>query len=129
MNVTGDPGDQYRFRTTMLRNVELTAPYGHAGKFEDLALFVDHYSDSADKLRAYGEADVPDPLLRPTLLRENVEEIIATRDPLILPVTFDMEFTDQVTAFMLALTDRRALNLIRFVPNKVPSGLPVNDDS
>ncbi|HUE77381.1 MAG TPA: cytochrome c peroxidase [Longimicrobiales bacterium] len=125
MNVTGDPDDLYRFRTTMLRNVELTAPYGHAGEFQDLALFIDHYSQSADKLRAYSPADVPDPLLQTTLLTENVEDIIAARDPLILPVAFDEEFTRQVTAFMLALTDRRALNLDRFVPKKVPSGLPV----
>lgn len=125
MNVTGDPSDLYRFRTTMLRNVELTAPYGHAGEFEDLALFIDHYSLSADKLRAYGPKDIPDPLLQGTLL-DNVEEIIAARDPLILPVSFDQEFTQRVTDFMLALTDRRALHLERFVPKKVPSGLQVD---
>lgn len=124
-NVTHDPADRYRFRTTMLRNVELTAPYGHAGEFEHLAPFIDHYSQSADKLRAYGPTDIPDPVLQGTLL-DNVEEIIATRDPLILPVSFDEEFTQRVTDFMLALTDRRAVDLERFVPKKVPSGLPVD---
>lgn len=126
MNVTGDASDVYRFRTTMLRNVELTGPYGHAGEFSDLSLFIDHYSQSAEKLRAYGADDVPDPLLRGTLLSENIEDIIAARDPLILPVVFDSEFTRQLTAFMLSLTDERARRLDRFVPQKVPSGLPVD---
>jgi cytochrome c peroxidase len=126
MNVTGDPADIYRFRSTMLRNVELTGPYGHAGEFADLAAFIDHYSRSADKLRAYTAADVPEPLLRATLLEDNKEAIIAARDPLILPVAFDSIFTRQVTAFMLALTDHRARDLARFSPMKVPSGLPVD---
>jgi cytochrome c peroxidase len=126
MNVTGDPADIYRFRSTMLRNVELTGPYGHAGEFVDLAAFIDHYSRSADKLRAYTAADVPEPLLRATLLEDNKEAIIAARDPLILPVAFDSIFTRQVTAFMLALTDDRARDLSRFSPTKVPSGLPVD---
>jgi cytochrome c peroxidase len=126
MNVSGDPADIYKFRSTMLRNVELTGPYGHAGEFDDLALFIDHYSRSADKLRAYAAADVPEPLLRAGLLEENKEAIIAARDPIILPVAFDTVFVRQVTAFMLALTDSRARDLFRFTPRKVPSGLSVD---
>jgi cytochrome c peroxidase len=126
MNVTGNPNDRYRFRSSMLRNVELTGPYGHAGEFTDLARFIDHYSRSAEKLRAYTAADVPDPLLRSSLLTGNIEAIIATRDPLILPVDFDALFTRQVTAFMLALTDKQARQLTRFIPGSVPSGLPVD---
>lgn len=126
MNVTGAPGDIYAFRTTMLRNVELTGPYGHAGQFADLEGFIDHYSESADKLRAYGVDAVPDPLLREALLEDNKEAIIATRDPVILPASFDAEFTRQVTAYMHALTDARARNLDRLVPREVPSGLAVD---
>lgn len=125
MNVTGSPGDLYTFRTTMLRNVELTAPYGHAGQFAALDRFIDHYSRNADKLIAYDDEDIPDPLLRGTLLEENIAQILATRDPLILPADFDEEFVRQVTAFMHALTDERARLLDRFLPRKVPSGLPV----
>lgn len=126
MRVTGSLDDIYKFRSTPLRNVELTAPYGHAGEFADLALFIDHYSQSADKLRAYSTGDVPDPLLALTLLEENKEQIIDTRDPLILPVAFDSDFTREVTAFMLALTDSRARNLSRVTPHRVPSGLAVD---
>lgn len=126
MNVTGDPADLYRFRSTMLRNVELTAPYGHAGEFADVAQFIDHYSSSADKLRAYSSVDIPELLLSGTLLEDNKEAIIASRDELILPVQFDTVFVRQVTAFMLSLTGQRARNLSHFTPRRVPSGLPVD---
>jgi cytochrome c peroxidase len=125
-NVTGDPADAYRFRSTMLRNVELTAPYGHAGQFSSLSAFIDHYSRSADKLLAYASADVPEPLLTSTLLEDDKDAIIAARDPRILSVAFDSVFTRKLTAFMTALTDDRARDLSRFVPRSVPSGLPVD---
>ena len=84
------------------------------------------HSAPGDKLRAYTAADIPDPLLRASLLEDNREAIIAARDPLVLPVAFDSIFTRQEAAFMLALTDDRARDLSRFTPNKVPSGLPVD---
>ena len=34
--VPGDPADRYRFRTPTLRNVALTAPYGHSGCYNSL---------------------------------------------------------------------------------------------
>lgn len=124
MNVTGDPGDIYRFRTTQLRNVELTGPYGHAGQFAELSAFIDHYSRNADKLRAYTDADIPEPLLRGTLV-ENREAVIAARSPFILAADFDATFVAEVTAFMSALTDERARDLRGVIPAGVPSGLPV----
>ena len=53
MNVTGSPTDRYRFRTTPLRNVELTGPYGHDGASPALREFVEHYSESDLKLLAF----------------------------------------------------------------------------
>lgn len=41
--VTGRYSDQGRFRTPSLRNVELTAPYMHDGRFGTLDEVVDHY--------------------------------------------------------------------------------------
>ena len=40
---TGQPLDRYRYRTPPLLNVELTAPYGHAGQYPDLDTVVAHY--------------------------------------------------------------------------------------
>ena len=53
MNITGDETDKYRFRTSPLRNVELTSPYGHDGAITNLREFIAHYSDSDKKLLAY----------------------------------------------------------------------------
>jgi cytochrome c peroxidase len=40
---SGLAGDRYRVRTPSLLNVELTAPYGHAGNYADLNLVSRHY--------------------------------------------------------------------------------------
>jgi cytochrome c peroxidase len=42
--VTGLPGDQRKFATPSLRNVALTAPYMHDGRFATLEEVVEHYS-------------------------------------------------------------------------------------
>ncbi|HSL68917.1 MAG TPA: hypothetical protein VK864_01680 [Longimicrobiales bacterium] len=76
-------------------------------------------------MRAYTDADIPEALLRGTLM-DNKDAIIATRDPVILPVAFDSVFVRQVTDFMHALTDKAAIDLARFIPQKVPSRLPVD---
>ncbi|KAA3624346.1 MAG: cytochrome-c peroxidase [Bacteroidetes bacterium] len=43
--VTGDPLDRGLFKTPGLRNIELTAPYMHDGRFETLEEVIDHYSE------------------------------------------------------------------------------------
>lgn len=43
--VTGRPEDNGLFRTTTLRNIALTAPYMHDGRFATLDEVLDHYSD------------------------------------------------------------------------------------
>lgn len=42
--VTGDPADQWRYRTPSLRNVALTAPYMHDGSFATLEEVVNYYN-------------------------------------------------------------------------------------
>lgn len=124
MRVTGRPEDRYAFRTPPLRNVELTAPYGHDGAFASLREFVAHYSESDVKLRAFDGSDL-EPALRGTLLR-NFDDILATRDPLLDGVVFDDVTIDEVTEFMKALTDPAARDLSAIAPTAVPSGLPVD---
>lgn len=124
MNVTGLATDQYRFRTTPLRNVELTAPYGHDGALAELRAFIDHYSESDLKLRAFDPNSL-EPLLRGTLV-PNVEDILANRDEILSGVVLPAETVDQLTTFMSALTDPAARHLDRVVPGRVPSGLPVD---
>lgn len=122
--VTGRPADRYAFRTTPLRNVELTAPYGHDGAFTDLRAFVDHYSVSDVKLQEFN-TDLLEPLLQGTKLH-TVQAILARRDTLLQGVVFPDQTIDEVTEFLKALTDPAARNLARVTPAHVPSGLPVD---
>jgi cytochrome c peroxidase len=124
MRETGVSTDQYAFRTPPLRNVELTAPYGHDGAFFSLREFVDHYSESALKLQHYN-ANQLETALQGTVL-PTFSDILATRDPLLTGVVFAPQTVDEVTEFMKALTDPAARNLQRIVPGRVPSGLPVD---
>ena len=122
-NVTGVDADRYRFRTTPLRNVELTAPYGHDGSIAELRAFIEHYSDSDLKLSAFDPFSL-EVLLQGTV-QQNAAEINARRDPIIVGVVLPDEVVDQLMAFMGALTDPAARRLDNVVPHQVPSGLPV----
>jgi cytochrome c peroxidase len=124
MRETGNSAERYAFRTPPLRNVELTAPYGHDGAIVDLRDFIDHYSESDIKLHAY-DVDQLEAPLRPTLLA-NAADILLTRDTLLDGVVFPPEVVDQVTEFMRALTDPAARDLQRLAPRRVPSGLPLD---
>ena len=121
---TGTLSERYAFRTPPLRNVELTAPYGHDGAFMGLRDFVDHYSESDLKLQSFNIAQL-EPALQGTVLPTQAD-ILATRDPLLAGVVFPPEVVDEVTEFMKALTDPAARNLQRIVPGRVPSGLSVD---
>ena len=124
MNVTGDPADQYRFRTSPLRNVELTGPYGHDGSIISLRDFIDHYSNSDEKLMDYNPAQLIAPL-RSTVL-DNKSAVIAERDTIIVGVVLTPEIEDKLMNYMSALTDPAARNLSRLTPKTVPSGLPID---
>jgi cytochrome c peroxidase len=123
MRVTGNPDDRYRFRTSPLRNVELTGPYGHDGSFTSLRSFIEHYSESDLKLLAF------DPMTLDTSLRGTLQatapDILLQRDPLLAGVVLSPELVDKLMAYMSALTDEGARDLLHMVPLRVPSGLPV----
>jgi len=55
---TGNPNDMGKFRVPTLRNIELTAPYMHDGRFATLEDVVNHYNSGGN-----GTATV-DPLIR-----------------------------------------------------------------
>jgi cytochrome c peroxidase len=124
MRVTGNPADQYAFRTPALRNVELTGPYGHDGAITDLHAFVDHYSQSDVKLENFDVTQL-EVVLQGTVLTD-FAAILATRDTLLNGVVFPPQTIDEVTEFMKTLTDPAAKDLSYLVPARVPSGLPVD---
>lgn len=139
--VTGNVAERYAFRTTPLRNVEHTPPFGHTGEIVDLEEFVRHYAFRADaagapigtppgpaqNLREYDVTQIED-RLEPTLLN-NTNDIISHIDPLFANGTpIRPEFVAPITEFMRANTDKSSIDALRFVtPSRVPSGLPVAD--
>lgn len=124
MNVTGAASDRYRFRSTPLRNVELTGPYGHDGAILTLRGFVEHYSESDKKLLAFDPSAL-EPALRGALLL-NAAAILAQRDTLLNGVVLTSDLVDRLMAYMTALTDGAAHNIRGLTPERVPSGLPVD---
>jgi cytochrome c peroxidase len=130
---TGDPNDRLKFRTPNLRNVALTAPYGHAGAYDALRAVVRHHLDSVKSLRRYDQSQA---VLPP---REDLDEIdfvvmddgrrvnyIADYNQL-SRFTYTEEQVDRIIDFLHALTDPASLDLRRDQPLVVPSGLPATD--
>ncbi len=66
--VTGRTFDNGRFRVPTLRNIELTAPYMHDGRFETLEEVLDHYSKGGHGV------ENEDPNIRPFSLSEREKQ-------------------------------------------------------
>lgn len=126
-STTGSPADRFAFRTPPLRNVSLTGPWMHDGVYTTLEAVVRHYRNPAQALANY-DATQLDQRFR-GLYQGNAadeERILSTLDPAMrgrVDLT-EAEVTDLV-AFLRSLTDPRALDQVRIIPGRVPSGLPV----
>ncbi len=129
--VTGNPTDRYRFRVPSLRNVALTAPYGHSGAFSTLDAMLRHHVDPVNGLYDYDNSDLVLPS-RPDL---DALDIAAMADASVLasiaqanelpPVQLSDREMDQLVEFLHSLTDPAMLDMRADVPVSLPSGLPV----
>ena len=90
-DVTGNENDFGKFKTPTLRNISLTAPYMHDGRFNFLMEVLDHYNEHIQKSKTL---DV--------LILEASNEIPAS-DPIMLHLS-EQEKSD-IIAFLLTLTD------------------------
>ncbi|MEL6428726.1 MAG: cytochrome c peroxidase [Planctomycetota bacterium] len=122
--VTGAAAERYRFRTPSLLNVELTAPYGHAGQFSTLESMVRHYRNVTNSLNTYDIMEhVSDTDLISTQLA-NESDVLANLSGVVSnPLNFDV---DDMVEFMRALTADSARDLSDVVPVSVPSGSTVD---
>ena len=127
LRVTGEAGDAFAFRTPSLRNVTLTAPYGHSGAYATLEQVVRHHLDPVAALRSYdaGGAVLPDmPALTADVALDDpgvVEAIAAAVE--VTPQPLGDEDVAAILAFLKALEDpAERLG----VPESVPSGLKVD---
>lgn len=126
---SGDPRDDYEFRTPPLRNVELTGPYFHAGAFASLEDVMRHYRDPSDSLTGY------DPTAHLPAAFQGLVDTDVTRNQARLAsisgivgngIRLSNQDVSDLAAFMRALTDPAARNPAT-VPGSVPSGLVVAD--
>jgi parallel beta-helix repeat protein len=100
-DIVGAPGLVGAFKVPTLRNVALTAPYMHNGRFQTLEEVVDFYAKGGGP--GFG------------VKTENLDDKIR-------PINFTFQQRADLIAFMHALTDESAL---AEPPRRVPSTLPV----
>ena len=126
--ISGDPNDRYKFRTSPLRNIAVQPTFFHNGAFTNLEDVVRHHLNVFESARNYTpqaqhlDADLTGPMgpLEPVLAR--VDPILAT------PIQLDEQEIRQLVAFVRnGLLDPRARpeNLRKLSPASVPSGRPV----
>ena len=132
MGATDALEDAYRFRTPSLRNVALTAPYGHNGAYPTLRDMIRHVSDPlrSRMLWQASMARLPDlPALRKVDFMVQSDRLEMARQAAVLdiqPVRLTEDEILQVEAFLHSLTGATALTRPLGRPDSVPSGLPVD---
>jgi cytochrome c peroxidase len=128
--ISGDPEDRYKFRTSPLRNIALQPTFFHNGCFTRLEDAIAHHLDAVGSARSYDpeEAGVA-PDLR--LSTAPVSAVLKDLHPLIAkPRKLKRdEFTDLVEFVRTGLLDPRATpaRLLELVPGELPSGLPLHE--
>ncbi|MGC1495721.1 MAG: cytochrome c peroxidase [Sulfitobacter sp.] len=126
--VTGREEDRYAFRTPSLRNIALSAPYGHAGGHADLAAFVAAHTDPARSLADWdrSQAILPAfPVDDFAVMDDAVQVQHIAAAAVAQPVTLNEAEIADIVAFLDTLTDPVSISGRLGVPDVVPSGLPV----
>ena len=132
MGESDDIKDAYRFKTPRLRNVALTAPYGHNGAYPTLEGIVRHHLDPAGMRAAW----TPDLAALPKVPWLETIDFVIQSDRLEMARQADKldikplhlspgEIADMVT-FLHSLTGERAKKGRLGRPDSVPSGLRVD---
>lgn len=124
--------DAYKFRTPSLRNVALTAPYGHNGAYPTLTAMIRHHADPIGARTAWRPTDaaLPDvPWLAAVdfAIQQDSGEMArqaAVND--LRPMTLSDQDIADLVAFLNALTGETADTRPLGRPDSVPSGLPVD---
>jgi cytochrome c peroxidase len=125
--ITGDPNDRYKFRTSPLRNVALQPTFFHNGAFTRLEDAIRHHLDVVASVNSYNPTSAGVALdLRGPL--GPVAPVLSRLDPLLAnPIHLtDEEFRQLVDFVTNGLLDPRAKpeGLRKLVPKSVPSGRP-----
>jgi cytochrome c peroxidase len=124
--------DAYRFRTPMLRNVALTAPYGHNGAYPTLEGIVRHHLDPVAMRAAWQREDAKLPKAPwfdqvDFIVQADRREMDRQARALdIAPRDLSDEDIAALVTFLESLTGETALDRPLGRPQRVPSGLTVD---
>ena len=124
--------DAYRFRTPSLRNVALTAPYGHNGAFPTLESMIQHHSNpiTSRDIWTRDMANLPNaPWLQAidfTIQSDTREMARQSRALDIVPITLTPTDITDLKSFLHSLTGASENNRPLGRPSTVASGLPVD---
>ncbi|WP_437966266.1 cytochrome c peroxidase [Sorangium sp. So ce260] len=125
--VTGDPADRYKFRTSPLRNVALQPTFFHNGSFTSLEGAIRHHLDVYRSATEYTNAHLAPDLRGPM---GPLAPVLAAVDPLLQePIDLSEKEIGWLVAFVgEALLDPRATpkRLEALIPDEVPSGRAVH---
>jgi cytochrome c peroxidase len=125
--ITSNPADRYKFRSSPLRNVALQPTFFHNGAFTRLEDAIYHHLHVFESARNYNpiRAGVEKDL---RLRIGPIEPVLARLDPLLRnpPHLTPEDFEDLVTFVRTGLLDPRAdrQNLCSLIPVTLPSGMP-----
>jgi cytochrome c peroxidase len=126
--ITGNPDDRYKFRTSPLRNLALQAAFFHNGAFTGLEDALRYHLTPREQAMHYSPAQqhLDADLVGPTGPIEPVLQRLDPRMERVTPLT-TREFKDLLAFLRHSLLDSRARpeNLRSLVPPSVPSGRPV----
>ena len=120
---------KFAFRTPPLRNVELTAPYMHNGAYATLEAAVRHHLDPERSLDRFDRSQL-EPEFRGAVHDDDrtKRDVKRSLSPLLHPLPrLDDEEVALLLDFLLSLTSPSVGELVRIVPDSVPSGLPLVD--
>ena len=126
--ITGNPADRYKFRTSPLRNVAVQPTFMHNGAFTSLEDAIRHHLNVSDSALHYtpGSQNLPADLSGPP---GPMDPVLARLDPVLsTPIVLTKLQFEQLLAFVRdGLLDPRATpdRLQRLIPHTVPSDRPV----
>ena len=126
--VTGNPSDRYKFRTSPIRNVSLQPAFFHNGAFTKLEDAIRFHLNPAGQAPSYDPtaAAVATDLRGPT---GPISPVLARLDAaLTTPINLSNDEFRQLVEFLRnGLLDPKARpeNLRKLIPSRVPSGRPI----
>ncbi|MEP5152760.1 cytochrome c peroxidase [Planktotalea sp.] len=124
--------DAYRFRTPPLRNIELTAPYGHNGAYPTLQDMIRHHLDPIGSKANWTRemaALRPAPWIKAIdfVVQSDSREMARQNQALdITPAALSDQEINELEAFLRSLTGVTRNDRPMGRPTRVPSNLPVD---